>query len=225
MAASKRNDLTSPMNKFALGILASYLVGSCECIAAQSFYGGIAYSEASTNARANQIAPGATCTNCDLQRDFNPAGVFVGVNWTRYLGAELGYEDFGEVLSFTGTVDGTAARATQDNYGIYIAQKLVWPVSDSVDIYGKFGAIFWNGEIKYRVGEQQPLANADSNVEFTHGLGLAFNFVSGAHVSLEWSQYNKLGDSSIALVRDDKVETLDVDIRQVSLRLWYEFGR
>ena len=206
--------------QFALlvGIVLFLTSGQLLAAGNTGWYGGIGIGSASADVSAGQLVNGV-CQNCSVDDGNDALQAFVGWRWSPLWSLELGYTDFNQLFSLRDEVESAAVSVTQDTYGFYLSGKAHWPISDRLEVFAKLGSVFWNSDIRYRVNGQS-LQNADSSTDLTYAVGAAFALGRRVSLGLEWSQYQSLGDSDIALVSPDKTETVAVDTS-----LWTLFGR
>jgi OOP family OmpA-OmpF porin len=118
-------------------------------------------------------------------------GVFLGYNFTPYLGAELGYHDFGSISAPGASVDAQA-------FELVGVGRL--PITQRFSAYGKLGG--------YR-GELKGLGESEKNTDLTYGLGLQYDFTPHLAMRGEWQRYPNLGGGGF------NAET-DVDVVRVA---------
>jgi OOP family OmpA-OmpF porin len=111
---------------------------------------------------------------------------FVGYQFTRYIGAELGWVDFGKATASAG---GFSAKA--DARGLELVAVASYPFTQQFAVYGKLGGI------RSRVSITGPgVGVTDNSTDFTYGAGLRYNFVRNFAARLEWQRYQNVGSST-----------------------------
>ncbi len=174
-----------------------------------SWYGGLGVGTGSADINQSALV-GDVCESCSLDDDFSVAQIFVGRYFSSKWSLELGYTDFNSAFSLSGDVAGQSINVVQDSYGVYLAGKGFWPISDQFTLHAKLGTVFWNSDIRYRQ-QNTRLQNADSSTDVLYGIGAEVSLWRHASVGLAWTQYESLGDSAVALVSAEKAETVAVD--------------
>ena len=140
--------------------------------------------------------------NCD---DKDTAwSVFIGHQFNRYVAAEIGFRNFGEVATgVPGAETSVKARAFD------LVLMGVLPVGDRFSLYTKFGAYFAETDT-FTNSPLGSTAGKDSNINMTYGVGAEWEFVRQFRLRLEWQRYQEMSSS-------------DVDIDAVSVGLIYRF--
>lgn len=190
------------------------------------FYVGAGYGLVNSSVHLNRMFGVEAldgCQDCRVDIDNKPYSLFVGVDFNKYQSFKISYIDFNEVFSFRGTVDGQAVSIDQDTYGFVAAQKLSYPLSRHFKLYGQFGAIFWNSNVSYFENGVRMLENSDSDVQLAYGFGFSYLAHPSLTFSVEYNRYNRLGDSSVVVVSESQVETLDMDIETFGFSIEYYF--
>lgn len=190
------------------------------------FYVGAGYGVVNSSVHLNRmfgIGELNDCLGCRVNIDSQPYSFVVGVDFNKYQSFKISYIDFNEVFSFRGTVDGQAVSINQQTYGFVASQKLSYPLSRHIHLYGQFGAIFWNSNVSYFENDVRTLENADSDVQLAYGFGFSYLAHPSLTFSVEYNRYNQLGDSSIVVVSESLVESLDIDIETLGFSIEYYF--
>ena len=140
--------------------------------------------------------------NCD---DKDTAwSVFIGHQFNRYVAAEIGFRNFGEVATgVPGAETSVKARAFD------LVLMGVLPVGERFSLYTKFGAYFAETDT-FTNSPLGSTAGKDSNINMTYGVGAEWEFVRQFRLRLEWQRYQEMSSS-------------DVDIDAVSVGLIYRF--
>ena len=122
--------------------------------------------------------------SCD-EKDFAARG-FVGWQFNRYFGLELGYADLGKAEVSTAGISGSVKARGADLVGV-----ATFPISDLFGIYGKLGVA------RTKVTANAPGINAsDTSNNLTFGAGLRYNFTRNFAARAEWQRYHDVGDAN-----------------------------
>jgi OOP family OmpA-OmpF porin len=102
----------------------------------------------------------------------------------RYFALEAGYHDFGD-FEQNFTVNGTQGKAKLSADGFTLGAIGSYPVADRIDIFGRAGMFFWDGDAEINnVSQATP---EDTNPFF--GAGLNYAISSQFLVSADWTRY------------------------------------
>ena len=121
--------------------------------------------------------------------------IFGGYQFNRYLAAELGYHELGEVSTSAGDNEGKAWE--------FVAIGS-FPFTSTFSVYAKLGG-YW--------GQLEGPFDDEENTDLTYGVGLRYDFTRNWGVRGEWQRYSNLGGGRL-------VET-DVDV--LSFGFLYSF--
>ncbi len=190
------------------------------------FYFGVNYGLGDSSVQLNRMFGSGElddCQNCRLDIDTRPYSLVVGVDFNRYQSFKISYVDFDEVFSFRGTIGGQGVEISQETYGVVAEEKLSYPLSRHIHLYGQFGVIFWNSKVSYFENGSRLRENADSDVQLAYGFGLSYLAHPSLTLSVEYNHYNRLGDSSTVVVSESLVESLDLDIETLNFSIEYYF--
>jgi hypothetical protein len=141
-----------------------------------------------------------------LKIDSDATAYRINGGWqaNRFFGLELGYQSFGDFQQKV-TLGGTPGevRLSADGYTLGIIAR--YPVWNDLDLLGRVGAFFWDGEAEINsVSQADP---GDTNPYFS--AGLAYNVTPAFSVNGDWTRYELASAGS------------DV----FSIGLQYRFGR
>jgi OOP family OmpA-OmpF porin len=109
---------------------------------------------------------------------------FVGYQFTKYIGAEVGYVDLGKAeASAPGIVASFKAR------GVELVGVASYPFNEQFSVFAKAGALFSKTKLNTNVG----INASDNNTDFTFGLGARYNLTRNFGVRAEWQRYQNVG--------------------------------
>jgi OOP family OmpA-OmpF porin len=111
--------------------------------------------------------------------------VFAGVRLFQFIGAELGYIDFGET---TGS-SGASAEAQGIDLVALGALPLYQQGPHQFDIFATAGGYWWDADLK-RAGFDNRLDGGD-DFDYTYGAGVQYHFTNFG-VRAEWQRYNNI---------------------------------
>lgn len=109
--------------------------------------------------------------------------LYGGWRLSDYLGAEVGYVNFGE-LDERVDIGTSFVPVSADAEGYTLAGTVGWPISDSVVLTGRGGFLFWDSE--NRVDD---LRFDESDENFFYGAGLRVDFGRNFSVTGDWTRY------------------------------------
>lgn len=141
----------------------------------------------------------------------------VGYRFNSYLGAEISYVDFGEPnYHLTRGATGETSVMYVHNKGVVTALRGFYPVSDSVTLTGRIGAVF----VRTSLDRQSDSANdaytgKDNQVHATYGLGVMYKFSEKLNLTADVNWYPK-----ITKTNDNATDT---NASMVSVGLQYKF--
>ena len=148
--------------------IAAALPAQAQMFTASGLYLGASIGRSvSENACALGPAP------CDKKRDTAGAG-FIGYEFSRWLGVEAAYHDFGRVT--TGGVDTKSSAESA-----VVVLRL--PLETRFSAYAKVGA--YHGDTKNAFVDQRKNGG-------TYGLGLQYDAGARAAVRFEWQRFNRM---------------------------------
>jgi OOP family OmpA-OmpF porin len=135
--------------------------------------------------RFHGACTGIPGTSCD-RTDVGGKG-FVGWQFTRYVGLELGYVDLGKAEESVGGVTFHTTKAR----GIDLVGVASYPINELFAVYGKLGGV------RARVTSNLLGVTAkDTSNAFTFGAGARYNFTRNFATRLEWQRYQGIGDEN-----------------------------
>lgn len=143
-----------------------------------------------------------TCAGCD---DNDTAWkIFGGYQFTRTLGVEVGYQDFGTFGS--AAIGGVTPAGSADANAFEIVAVGTIPVHPRFGIYGKAGAY------RYDVDNSATGLSHDGN-ELTFGAGVKYHFTRNVAGRLEWQRYMDMGAVNANSESDVDVLSLGVQVQ------------
>ena len=140
--------------------------------------------------------------SCD-DKDFALRG-FVGWQFNRWFGLELGYADLGKAEA---SVPGFGVAG--DARSVDLVGVASYPFNDLFALYGKAGVARTRLDINSPIGGVR-----DNSTNLTYGFGARFNFTRNFATRLEWQRYHDVGDENT---------TGKVKIDYLSIGLLYGF--
>jgi OOP family OmpA-OmpF porin len=161
-------------------------------------------------AQANISCPAATTCD-DKDTGWKAYG---GLEVNEYLSMEVGYADFGK-STYSGAVSGTrrSRGATLQLVGTYA-------VNPSITLLGKGGFGILHTEVKGNI--VAPYTSlADTDLEWTLGLGAQYNFTKAAGLRLEWERYFNVGSTPSNASAGATTGEADIDL--ITAGLVYKF--
>lgn len=110
---------------------------------------------------------------------------FVG-GWrlNRYFGLEAGYQNFGDFEQRV-IIDGVSRKATLSADGYTLGVTGSYPVTERVEIFGRGGWFFWDGNAD--VNDVSQATPEDTNPYF--GAGVSYGFTRQFHVNADWTRF------------------------------------
>jgi len=140
----------------------------------------------------------------EVDDDTTAYRILVGWQANRYLALEAGYQNFGE-FEQDFTINGVSGTAKLKADGYTFGLTGSYPILAQLDLQGRAGAYFWDGEAEVnRVSQASP---EDTNAYF--GLGLRYNFNDRFAVTGDWTRFD--------------LESANSDVYAVGVL--YRFGR
>ncbi|WP_405235316.1 porin family protein [Lentisalinibacter orientalis] len=109
--------------------------------------------------------------------------LYGGWRLSDYLGAEVGYVNFGE-LDERIDIGTSFVPVSADAEGYTVAGTVGWPVTDSLILTGRGGFLFWDSE--NRVDD---IRFDESDENFFYGAGLRVDFSRHFSVTGDWTRY------------------------------------
>jgi len=138
--------------------------------------------------------PGVSCEDTDTSFK-----VFGGAKINKNFAVEGSYIDFGELVA-KDNFDSFTAEIT----GFNISAVGIIPVSDSVDIFGKVGMLFWDLKLALSGTFNDSLSEDGNDISF--GFGANFDVNDTFAIRAEFEKFNSIGkestteESSVALL-------------------------
>ena len=130
------------------------------------------------------LAVGVTCDDRS-----SAYSIFGGYQFNKYLGAELGYNDLGEVSA-------SDSVTTEDvrTQGVELLGVGTIPITAHLEIYGKVGAFFWNLKDSCNGTSCLFSSQTETGTALTYGLGAQYNFAKTFGMRLQYQQYQDIGN-------------------------------
>lgn len=117
----------------------------------------------------------------------------LGYQFNPYFAIEGGYVDLGKA-TYTANFNGGSANASIKASGINLAVLGMFPVSESLSLFGKLGVI--NAEAKTDLRATGLTASVSNTTLRTGaGLGLNYNLEKSIAARIEYEEFYKLGDT------------------------------
>lgn len=124
-----------------------------------------------------------TATTCD---DSDTAWkIFGGLEVNEYISMEIGYADMGEV-SYKGAVNGT-----REVDGMTLRLLGTYALNPSITLLATGGLNILQADMK-----TVPGASEDTDVAWSAGLGVQYNFTKSVGLRVEWERYFEVGSSN-----------------------------
>lgn len=150
----------------------------------------------------------ADTAQCSDGLDATAYRVFLGYQFNRYVGLEVGYNDFGSVdigLSSNATESGTSfagnGQAEAEAKGFTFSALLSVPLGERFSVFGRAGVLAWDasasgvatGVITESDGSVQNLNEAfafdDSGADGLYGAGATLDITDNVSLRAEWTHY------------------------------------
>ena len=120
--------------------------------------------------------------------------VFGGYGFSRFLGLELGYVDFGEA-TFQSTSDGSgvyaagpvAGEVASDGFDLTLRGRI--PTGSALHIVPRVGAVRWDSQMQVRDATGPVRSASRSGTDFVYGVGLEVE-VPRASLLIDYSVYD-----------------------------------
>jgi len=178
-----------------IALLLALSIAPINAVAGDGFYAAASIGSASLDDDFDGL---------EINDDTTAYRLTAGWQANRYFALEVGYHNFGDFeQSFT--IDGISGKAklSADGYTLGVTGR--YPLWSKVDLMGRAGAFFWDGEADINnVSQATP---EDSNLFF--GLGLSYDLSDSFAVTTDWTRY----------------ELQDTNSDVFSVGLQFRFGR
>jgi opacity protein-like surface antigen len=186
--------------------------------------GGLSYTEFYSDEGPNDF---------DTEDDDTGIVMNAGYRFNEFVALELGYLDAGNFSLETDQHGNNnriksdiSIKAIQSSFVLYL------PIPKHLEVYGKLGAAFYEGESDQRLLTWDGTvinteSNSESGVDFLIGLGAGFSFADNWHIRVEWQDFFVSDDF---VPPDDNQDGYDFDdweesgVTSLSLELHYRFG-
>jgi OOP family OmpA-OmpF porin len=166
------------MNKQGLAVMAlimMFSIAPLDVQAGDGFFVGASIGSASLNDDFDGLK---------VDDDTTSYRIVGGWRVNQYFALEAGYHDFGD-FEQNFTVDGVQSKARLSADGFTLGVTGSFPVADRIEIFGRGGMFFWDGDAEINnVSQATP---EDTNPYFGAGLSYAINgkfLVTG-----DWTRY------------------------------------
>ena len=158
------------------------------------WYAGVSLGQSKAD-----CASGLGATSCD---DTDSAWkILGGYQFSRYLGAELGYQDLGKVNATVGASSASVKTKAWD-----LAAVGTLPIADKFSAFGKLGMYRADSDLSSDV----LASGSESKSDLTYGLGLQYDFTRSVGMRGEWQRFQKVGG-------DDVGGESDIDVMSVGV--------
>ena len=146
-------------------------------------------------------------TSCD---DKDTAwSIFGGYQFNKHFGAELGYVDLGKVTA-SGPVLGVPVSLSIKTKAFELLGVGTYPINQQFSVYGKLGFFRWDVDASASALGASA-SDSDSGTDFTHAIGVKYNFTKTIAGTLQWQRYYNIGSD------DTTGGTSDVDVIGVGI--------
>lgn len=186
------------MNKriLAVTVLMSMFAGAPQgALAGDGFYVGASIGSAQLNDDFDGL---------DVDDDTVAYRIVGGWRVNRYFGLEAGYQNFGDFEQNV-TINGVTSKAKLSADGYTFGVTGSYPVSDRVEVFGRGGWFFWDGNAD--VNNVSQASPEDTNLYY--GAGLSFGLSKRFHINTDWTRF--------------ELKSTESDVFSVGLQ--YRFGK
>ena len=112
---------------------------------------------------------------------------FVGWQFNRWIGLEVGYANLGNVEA-----SGPGGTASARARGVDLVGVLSYPLNEMFSVYGKAGLARMEAK-----GSAPGISASDTNTDLTYGGGVRVNFARNVSARLEWQRFHDVSDIKI----------------------------
>lgn len=148
---------------------------------------------------------GTTCDDSDLAWR-----IFGGLEVNEYISMEVGYVDFGKA-EYRGTKVGT-----RESNGMTLNLVGTYAINPSVTLFGKGGMNVLGTRVNGNTSLVASTHEADTDVEWSLGLGAQYNFTETVGLRMEWERFFEVGSPGTT-------STGEADIDLISAGLVFKF--
>ena len=137
--------------------------------------------------------------------------ILAGYQFSRYIAAEFGYTDLGEVTA-SGVVSGVNVSGSVVATAFELVAVGSFPVMDRLSLYGKLGLYRAETEQKLRgtLGATTVTDNeSEKNTDLIFGFGVRFDVTRNLGIRAEWQRYQDVGGGDIG---EDDVDVLSAGV-------------
>lgn len=179
--------------------------------------GNVGRTQANWDTTGGFVIPGGTLNSINQDTSETAWKLYAGYQFTKYLGVEAEYVDFGR-YNFNGTATvppvGFAFNGNVkiDGYGLVGVGTL--PLSDSFSVLGKLG-VFYSHESGSLTVLGLSAGGSDNKTRATYGVGLKYAFNHNLSVRAEIERFPGMGSSS--------GNTENVNVNLYSIGVGYKF--
>jgi OOP family OmpA-OmpF porin len=149
---------------------------------------------------AKSLPVGASCD--DRSSAFS---AFLGNQFNRYLGIEVGYSDLGEF-----NASGTGTTLTNKVKGVEFLGVGTIPINPQFEVYGKVGAFSWEAKRSCSGASCVFSSQKETGTELTYALGAQFNFSRNIGARVQLQRYQDVGE-------DATTGKSDIDVLSVGI--------
>jgi OOP family OmpA-OmpF porin len=124
--------------------------------------------------------------------------IFGGYQFTRNIGAEIGYVHLGETTS-NGVISGVSVSAKGRVKGWELLGVGTLPIANNFSALFKLGIFRWDVDVSgvgTVPGFSAAAAASETGTDITFGLGLKYDFTRNIAARLEWQRYDSVGNSA-----------------------------
>jgi OOP family OmpA-OmpF porin len=168
----------------ALGVTSCIAVSAPALAADEGFYVGASVGVTSLDVDGGDLG----LTNASFDDNDTGYKVFLGYDFNKNWGVELGYADLGQ-YDFTGNFGAVNVRGDIDVTAAYLTAVGTYPINNEFAVFGKLGAYYGDADATASAGTISASdSGSDTNVLF--GLGVKYNFTKQFAVRGEWERFH-----------------------------------
>lgn len=174
-----------------LSVAGSLVVAAPLQAADAGFFVGASVGQTSLDLNGSDIG----LTSANIDDSATGYKVFLGYDFNKNWGVELGYADLGK-YDFRGTASNVTVTGDADVTAYYLAAVGTYPINNDFAVFGKLGVQVQDISASATSGAVRASASGnETNV--LYGLGLKYNFTKQFSVRAEWERFES--DSAIDL--------------------------
>jgi len=167
----------------SIPLLVTTMALTSNVIAETNPYAGLSFGQSKVNDFCDGFS-GVSCDDSDTSLK-----IFGGAKFNKNFAFEAAYIDLGEAI-VTDNIDTFTAEATGFNFS---AVGII-PVSESVDIFGKVGMLFWDLKLALSGTFTDSLSEDGNDISF--GFGADFDVNESFSIRAEFEKFNSIGKES-----------------------------